>query len=1214
MMKFLSKKVIVVALLIILILGILLYFLPDIGYMIFFKNPSIALVGVEGKGVQGDFVLMSALLNVTNNAGVSVVLKEANGEVYYKGDKFGTFNYKGSLFIPSNGQVSINVTVLLDSKSPTLKQLIQDILKNNSSDISYKASLLVTSSFFFLSFSKEVEIAGKYILYLKDFVKVIGWEINVKKINLISSNNNPLLNVTVNAKNLSSLDILIKQANITIFYKKEALGHSKLNNQIAIKANESKELSLILNLTNINLLRDAIRDLINSYSISFDYIADLKVYSYYYYLETNYTIKGKQEYKLSEVANDLRLNKIIINQNSILADISYFNNLGVQFFVKDVNANIYFNNSLVGKINATINKEIIPATENRFLISAIPIDLSSLIGFILDNKTVRLSVQADIRVSIFNETYLAHLSLEKSISLDYTLKASINNVRYVAANILEIDANLIATTNLITGNFTLNSASFNAYLNQTFVGDGILQNPTKIYLNKPSQIKIRVYLHKDIIPILIIKLLTNSSFDLVLKNAIFQVNFANNTYPVKPSKDIIVSAQPFTLDINIYNPSFIALSTTTDNRIGIKASVAINIPNVYNLPIIIKSANVTLVEDEFGQIGYLYITNDQLIYPQYNLVGDFIANIDKSKLQLLIQKAINNNGLNVTFKDIVITVSILDKTTTIKLSKTFALKVPTPLVLESNLGIKKVSIGPSPKSFLIDTDFTINLKSMSVSNVYISDARAQIYFKDKQIGYAYITINRVVINLPFTYSGKALINITDEGASMLAIEILKQNPITVSIKNIQVNLKITDIPISIALPSNIVFQSTIKPDINIHVSDFTIRSPGNVIDAFAQLNSTLIKLNVDRIDSLSANIIDENGKILGYILGVSVVNNPNYIFQGMIELQLTQQGLDSLAPKLMNNNTLIIFAKNIVINAYINNVKIYINDPNIYIIKISTDFQYNYTFNIIDLNAYPPGTLFKLNITIDYQIKNGVNTPFNVIKATMKIYNLTDFYLGDAIVDKPVYVSSLSGRINFNASFYLRPEGAPWFASNLVNNGTVRIKISEIYATVKFFDYNVTVPIKGLTYTYKTNPVTIKIEKITIKSVNPFANSAVVEVTILVYNPFKFPVTITYMSGSNYSITFQIFESQREAHPGYYLGYGWYSSQTYVPALSNVTLYPVTVVLTDVLHLFLPPHGTLVPLHTSIYVDALNGRAGIKLYDLYFTFKFEKREIYVTYP
>jgi len=823
-------------------------------------------------------------------------------------------------------------------------------------------------------------------------------------------------------------------------------------------------------------------------------------------------------------------------------------------------------------------------------------------------------VQADVKVSIFNETYLAHLSLEKSISLDYALKVSINNVRYVAANILDIDANLIASVNLIEGNFTLNSANFNAYLNQTFLGDGMLQNPTKVYLNKPSQIKIRIYLHKDVIPVLIIKLLTNSSFDLVLKNAVFQVYFANNTYSIKPSKDIIVTAQPFALDINITNPSFIALSATLNNQIGIKASVSINIPNVYNLPIIIKSANITLLEEEFGQIGYLYITNDQLVYPQYNLVGDFIAKIDKSKLQSLIQKAINKNGLDVTFKDIVLTVSILDKITTIKLSKTFTLKVPTPLIVEANLIVHKVSIGSAPKSFSVDVDFTTNIKSMSIFNIYLTNALAQIYFKDKQIGYAYVTIDRVVINLPFSYSGKASINITDEGASMLAMEVLKQNPITISIKNIQVNLKIADIPISIELPSSTVFQFTIKPDIDIHITDFTIRPPGNVINAFAQLNSSLIKLSVDKIDSLSANIVDENGKALGYILGVSVTKDPNYIFKGMIELQLTQRGLDILAPKLMNNNTLIIFAKNIVITAYINNIKISINDPNIYIIKLSTDFLYNYSFNIIDLNAYPPGTLFKLNITVDYQIKNGVNTPFNVLKATMKIYNTTDFYLGDAIVDKPIYINSMSGRINFNASFYLRPEGAPWFASNLVNNGTVTIKLREIYVTVKFYDYNVTVPIKGITYTYKADPVTIKIEKITIKSVNPFANSAVVEATVSVHNPFKFPVTITYMPNSNYSITFQIFESQREAHPGYYLGYGWYSSQTYVPALSNVTLYPVTVVLTDVLHLFLPPHGTLIPLHTSIYVDALNGRAGIKLYDLYFTFKFEKREIYVTYP
>jgi len=47
--------------------------------------------------------------------------------------------------------------------------------------------------------------------------------------------------------------------------------------------------------------------------------------------------------------------------------------------------------------------------------------------------------------------------------------------------------------------------------------------------------------------------------------------------------------------------------------------------------------------------------------------------------------------------------------------------------------------------------------------------------------------------------------------------------------------------------------------------------------------------------------------------------------------------------------------------------------------------------------------------------------------------------------------------------------------------------------------------------------------------------------------------------------------------------------------------------------------GHLLFLHSAggsikIYVDALNGKAGIKIYDLYITTNFEKYEIFIQYP
>jgi len=165
---------------------------------------------------------------------------------------------------------------------------------------------------------------------------------------------------------------------------------------------------------------------------------------------------------------------------------------------------------------------------------------------------------------------------------------------------------------------------------------------------------------------------------------------------------------------------------------------------------------------------------------------------------------------------------------------------------------------------------------------------------------------------------------------------------------------------------------------------------------------------------------------------------------------------------------------------------------------------------------------------------------------------------------------------------------------------------------LKFTIFTVNVPLRDLTYNYKTEPIRIDVLNIRITGIILIPPTVYAVADVKVNNPFRFGVTVTYIQGTSYTLRFDIYESRREAHPGTYLGYGYYTNVFFVAGKTYYIISSLSVVVTNPIHLLTPPH--FVGGSIKIYVDALNGKAGIKIYDLYITTNFEKYEIYVQYP
>lgn len=1212
------KKLVVAVILTVITLFTVIYFLPDIGYVIFFKNPKIEVVSVKGKSIEGDIVNLLATIKVTNQASLTVTLKKAIAAIYYEGVFLGEAQLNNPIQIPASSSIDLDVIVKVNSQSDTLKKLIKDILYNSKSNLNYNIKALVSASFLGLFFEKEVEIKDSITIYLSTFVKVIGWNVSIANLKVISGSNNTLsLLVQVSAVNLSDLDVTIEKADISVYYKNNLIGKGELQDSFEIKSQEKKLVNVLIDITNFDLLRNSIYDLVTNKEIYFDYSVILKVYSHYYLLETDYNITGRLPYRISDIISDIAINKIIIDEKNAYIIASFTNTIGIDFHVDYINSIIYFNNRAIGYVNYRLNRDI---PSNSSITASLPLILNEnateALKQLIEKGSLSASAMVNATIRVFDFSTSINFELNRTISLTFTLDSSLSSVRYLTPNILEVSVNLLASSkDDFDATFILNNAVFDAYYNGTYIGRALIDQASILSLNKPTQIKVRINVLGNDLKYLLEGIINNKTLEIQLKNAFFNLQFANKTFGVTLNKDISVKLSPFIFDINISNPKIIEVSTTSYQRtLMLKVYVEINVSKIYNLPITINSIFIEVNEQELGKIGRIFINNPLYIYSNGSITDYFNIELVKDKISTLIAKALERGYVQINLSKITLNIEILGSQVSLNLSKSFDLRLSTPVSFTLDAKLVSLNLGDAPKSFSAAVSVNVGVSGMSIRNVDLINATAQLYLNNTFLGSATTLINQRVISVPFSYAGQVKLIIEDQGASEIAKYILQQKPIKITIKNVSVSFRILNETYLINLPKKMIFNVTINPDIKIFITNFTIKPPGNIVDADVEVSSSVINVQLTNVGEVSADLYGINNIYYGSMKIISIYNYPNLIFKGVAELKLAQDGLNNLASSITMSNVISFFAKNFKFSSTINGVNVVFNSNESYLVQVSTNFSYDYDFSITDINALPPGTIFPITISINYNIRNGVNTPFTILSAEMDIYNSTETYLGKATVKGPIQITQMSGSLSFVANFNINPSTAPWFASQIVNYGKVTFKLANIVAKVQIYDYIVNVPIKGLTYTYVTQPIEVIVESINITSISISPLQVYAVATVSINNPFNFPVMITYIQGSDKTIIFDIVEAQSEAHPGRYLGYGYYTNQQLVNGKARVTLYPVNVVVTDPLHLVSPPHGSLIPPSVSIYVDAVNGKAGMKIYDLYFTFSFEKRNIYVKYP
>jgi hypothetical protein len=398
----------------------------------------------------------------------------------------------------------------------------------------------------------------------------------------------------------------------------------------------------------------------------------------------------------------------------------------------------------------------------------------------------------------------------------------------------------------------------------------------------------------------------------------------------------------------------------------------------------------------------------------------------------------------------------------------------------------------------------------------------------------------------------------------------------------------------------------------INVPDFTIKPPGDIVEAKVEVSST--KLNVKAaVEELTADIYSPDDKFLGKIRLISLYEKAPTIFSAIMEAKINQEAYNYATPLLVEGKPLNVFAKNVKIKAQVNGINLdfdFYNETLIF--SVNTAFSYEYSFKIDDVDALPPGTIFPIYATIQYKISNGVHAPITFLNVTLDVYNTTNHFLGKGYLMFQTTIYSDQGSVSPTFKFVLNVNTASWFAYRIITYGDVTFTLKNIIAKVKIYDFTIDVPLRGLTYNYKTEPIKIDVLAIRITGIALIPPTVYAVADVKINNPFRFGVTVTYIQGSSYTIRFDIYESRREAHPGTYLGYGYYTKVFYVAGKTQYVISSMPVVVTNPAHLLLPPH--FVGGSIKIYVDALNGKAGIKIYDLYITTNFEKYEIFVQYP
>jgi Late embryogenesis abundant protein. len=1207
-------------LLILIILGIIIssfiYFLPDIGYAIFFKKPSIEIIDVYGQGIQDNHAYFIAKVKIKNNADLGVFLKKINADIFYKGKKLSTAEFSGNQFIEAKGEIILDVRITADINDPLLKDLVNTLVINKKDSVEYYAKGLVSVSYFGLNFERWVEINDVVILTFEKFVSNVGWNIKINGINVLGKKDEKLhIQANVTATNLSSLDIIVKKATFNIYYNNKKLGSGYYANELSIKANEEKNILVDVYLDQSEILKQAINDLVNNHSINIEYNATLEVYSEKFLVGTNYTIAGIEKFSMPNLTEGIEIKKIIVNEENSGVIASFENLAKIEFELISLEGTIYYNDVAVGYVNHTFNQPIRSYGENEIYapikLNKVGIDLA--LKDLIEKGNVMFKTDLKAKINLLGFPLEVNFNLNKNISFNFDISASLLNVEYLSNN--KIIANLNTTIKLsdsLEVAFKIINAVFEAYVQDVKIGKAMILQEVLFNTTQPSNLRVEINIEGSLRNI-IENIINNQTSLITINNVYLKLQIGNVTSELNINKNFSVNTYPLIYSIELDEPRIIRVEVQPPgNNFIVTLNVKLNITNVYNLPMQIIYANITLYNNELGILGNVKITSFLSIKSSYLIQGSFNVKLNPNVIDKLVNHMFVKGKIEVYLTDITVTVSILGDSFTINLNKNFHLEIPSPIQILTELNLRNISVSNAPKTFTISYELKVTIRQIEIYQFNINYVNASVYLEDELLGYAFSLLNYRVLSSEFKIVSQGKILVMDKAASILAKKIIKGEYFNVTLTNIWTRISLYNYVYDLKIPFNYTFSFLIPFDLIINIPDFTIKPFGDIIEAKVEVYST--KLNVKaKVNELLADIYSPEDKFLGQIRLISLYEKTSAIFAAIMEAKINQEAYNYAAPLLVNGQPINVFAKNVKIKAEVNGINLIFNFNNETLsFSINTSFSYDYNFKIDDVDALPPGTIFPIYTTIQYKINNGVHAPITFLNATMDIYNTTNYYLGKGYLMNQLTIYSDQGSISATFKYVLNVATASWFAYRLITYGDVSFVIKNIVVKVKIYNFTVNVPLRDLTYNYKTEPIRIDVLNIRITGIILIPPTVYAVADVKVNNPFRFGVTVTYIQGTSYTLRFDIYESRREAHPGTYLGYGYYTNVFFVAGKTYYIISSLSVVVTNPIHLLTPPH--FVGGSIKIYVDALNGKAGIKIYDLYITTNFEKYEIYVQYP
>ena len=1210
------KKLLLIPTILVLVIAPLIYFLPDIGYALFFKQPTIEIIDVFGKEIQGNNVYFIAKVKIINNADLGVFLKKIIADIYYKGNKLAIGEFIGSQYVESKGETILDVVITAKVDDPLLRELIDTLIINKKESVEYFAKGLVLASYLGLSFERWIEIKDIVTLNFEKFVSRIGWDIKVNGINVIGKKDEKIhVQANITATNLSSLDIIVRKANFDVSYQGKKLGSGYLTNEIKIKAEESKIVLVDIYLEKTETLKQAINELVEKQNLNIEYNAIVDVFSEKYLVGTNYTIAGVEKFSIPDLIKGIEIKRIVVNEEKSLAIASFNNLMKIEFLLEHLEGNIYYNSILVGNVDYNANYQIKAYGDNEI---AVPIKLIKegidlALKDLIEKGNVEFQANLKAKINLLEFPLEISFNLNKNVGLNFDISASLLSVEYISDN--KIIANLNSTIKIsdsLEASFKIINAVFDAYVQDQKIGKAILVGETNFTSGIPQKIKVEISVEGSLKSI-IENIISNKVSLITINNIYLKLQITDVVAELNVNKDFQVSTAPLIYDIELYDPKIIRIEVQPPgNNFIVTVSINLNITNVYNLPIQITNADITLYNEEIGVIGTLKITSFLNIKSSYVIKGPFNVKINPDVIEKLVNYMLTEGKIKVYLTNITVGASILGTPFSVNLNKNFYLEVPSPITISVELNLRNISVGNAPKTFEISYDAKVSVRQIEVYQFVINYVNASAYLGEELLGNVYSSLNYRVLSPEFKFVSRGSIIVMDKGASILAKKIIKGEGFDVTLRNIWARISLYNYVYDIKIPFNYTFNFLIPFDLIINVPDFTIKPPGDIVEAKVEVSST--KLNVKAaVEELTADIYSPDDKFLGKIRLISLYEKASTIFSAIMEAKINQEAYNYATPLLVEGKPLNVFAKNVKIKAQVNGINLdfdFYNETLIF--SVNTAFSYEYSFKIDDVDALPPGTIFPIYATIQYKISNGVHAPITFLNVTLDVYNTTNHFLGKGYLMFQTTIYSDQGSVSPTFKFVLNVNTASWFAYRIITYGDVTFTLKNIIAKVKIYDFTIDVPLRGLTYNYKTEPIKIDVLAIRITGIALIPPTVYAVADVKINNPFRFGVTVTYIQGSSYTIRFDIYESRREAHPGTYLGYGYYTNVFYVAGKTQYVISSMPVVVTNPAHLLLPPH--FVGGSIKIYVDALNGKAGIKIYDLYITTNFEKYEIFVQYP